>query len=271
MNPTVAVTGASGSIGRTLTGALTRDGWTVRRFVRHPSEPTDVAFDLARPVPDGALEGVEAIVHLAWPTKDRSSTAQRCAATATGELAAAGARIGARSILISSIAALSRPPSAYGAAKLLAEDAVHRTGGTVLRPGLILDGGGGPAVQLARLSRWPVVALPSPDRPFIYAVTMRDVVDAVIGTLTNGEPPQPDVHRALPLRVLVQRAGERSPKLIAPLPIGLVGAALRILARPLPPLRGITDSLGGLMGLPEQIWTPTTPFVITSRLEEESR
>ncbi|MBX3729462.1 MAG: TIGR01777 family oxidoreductase [Candidatus Sumerlaeia bacterium] len=64
----VAVTGSSGLIGRALVGALQGDGHEVVRLVRRPAGGAgEVYWDPAKGFPDGpgALEGCEAVVHLA--------------------------------------------------------------------------------------------------------------------------------------------------------------------------------------------------------------
>jgi UDP-glucose 4-epimerase len=66
--PIVLVTGAGGFVGRHLVPVLARDGWVVRHVVRHPSSDSDdVVIKSIGPDTDwsAALEGVEAVVHLA--------------------------------------------------------------------------------------------------------------------------------------------------------------------------------------------------------------
>jgi hypothetical protein len=63
----VAVTGASGLIGTALVGHLRGEGHTVQRFVRRPATAADeISWDpIAGTVDLAALEGVDAVIHLA--------------------------------------------------------------------------------------------------------------------------------------------------------------------------------------------------------------
>jgi len=66
--PAVLVTGANGFVGRHLSPALAREGWMVRRAVRHPSAKAgDVVIQSIGSETDWstALAGVDAVVHLA--------------------------------------------------------------------------------------------------------------------------------------------------------------------------------------------------------------
>ncbi|MBR0904508.1 NAD-dependent epimerase/dehydratase family protein [Bradyrhizobium liaoningense] len=66
--PVVLVTGASGFVGRHLTPALAREGWSVRRAVRSPKGIDDeVVVGSIGPETgwQAALEGADAVVHLA--------------------------------------------------------------------------------------------------------------------------------------------------------------------------------------------------------------
>ena len=66
MTGAVAITGASGLMGRHLCDSLLADGVPVRRLVRRPAfEPDEVTWDPATGADPRALEGVEAVVHLA--------------------------------------------------------------------------------------------------------------------------------------------------------------------------------------------------------------
>src|SRR6185503_8062372 len=62
----VAITGASGLVGRALLPFLTTGGHRVLRLVRGAAaEPDAVRWDPERATPLGALDGIDAVVHLA--------------------------------------------------------------------------------------------------------------------------------------------------------------------------------------------------------------
>ena len=62
----IAITGATGMLGRSLVPLLTTAGHTVRRLVRSRPGPGDILWDPERGVLDAAqLEGVDAVIHLA--------------------------------------------------------------------------------------------------------------------------------------------------------------------------------------------------------------
>jgi len=80
----VAITGASGFIGARLAAALTGRGDTVVALVRNPESAKRLAMPLqvvsadleAGPVPPGAFEGCDALVHLAGETISKRWTRQ---------------------------------------------------------------------------------------------------------------------------------------------------------------------------------------------------
>jgi hypothetical protein len=66
--PRIAITGASGLIGRRLSAALSAEGWTVERLVRHAPAPSaaEIHWDPAvGKIEESRLRGADAVIHLA--------------------------------------------------------------------------------------------------------------------------------------------------------------------------------------------------------------
>jgi uncharacterized protein len=94
---TVAITGATGLIGRPLVASLVADGHVVRRITRSPREPGDFAWDPnAGRLDPRALDGADAVVHLAGENiADRWTSARKVEIRRSREL---GTRLVAESI-----------------------------------------------------------------------------------------------------------------------------------------------------------------------------
>ncbi|MET3666003.1 ceramide reductase [Caulobacter sp. 1776] len=174
--PVVAVTGATGFLGRHLVRALAQDGWTPRVLVRrdpvHPFwrdiEVEVVAGDLRT---SGALarlcKGAEVVIHVAGLIKAASlegfSVVNRDGARAAA-LAARAA--GARFILVSSLAAREPQLSNYAASKRAGEDAVLEAfpEALIVRPPAIYGPGDTETLGLFELAaKSPVLPVLSPD------------------------------------------------------------------------------------------------------------
>jgi predicted dehydrogenase/nucleoside-diphosphate-sugar epimerase len=116
--PIVAVTGASGFLGRPLTRELARRGFRVRGIGRGKDPQQEgvhewVRADLSRDVPPEALEGAYAVVHLAAATSGGFPSHQRHSVEAAARVVDAAALAGvSRLVHISSISVV-RPPHGY--------------------------------------------------------------------------------------------------------------------------------------------------------------
>ena len=200
----VAVTGATGFLGRRLVKALAADGWTVRVLARRdtadPSwrglEPQMVIGDLANARALAALcEGAETVVHLAGLIKAASRAAfDRANVEGSRQVAIAAKAAGARLILVSSLAAREPQLSDYAASKRCGEDTAREIFGddlTVVRPPAIYGPGDLETVKLFQAAASSPF-LPVLDPAARLAVIHADDAAARIAALVK--TPRPGLH-----------------------------------------------------------------------------
>jgi uncharacterized protein YbjT (DUF2867 family) len=171
----VAVTGATGFLGRHLVRALVHDGWRPRVLVRrdpvHPFwrnlEVEVVTGDLRSP---GALnrlaDGAEVFIHVAGLIKAASLDGfNRVNQDGAHAAAVAAKAAGARLILVSSLAAREPSLSNYAASKRAGEEAVRAVdpNALIFRPPAIYGPGDTETLGLFQLAaRSPVLPVLSP-------------------------------------------------------------------------------------------------------------
>ncbi len=209
--PIVALTGATGFIGRHLLRELQRRGYRVRVLLRRPTSvaldaPSAVVGDIQRPGNmSAALADAFAVVHSAGLAPGMSGVPEddyRALNTdATVALALAAERAGVRRfVFMSSIRAQSgpavagvltearepQPQDAYGRSKLAAEIGLAQTGidWVALRPVLVFGPGvAGNMARLIRLARspWPLPLAGLPGRRSLLSLdNLAAAVDAVL-------------------------------------------------------------------------------------------
>ena len=172
----VAITGATGFLGRHLVHALAREGWTPRVLVRrdpvHPLwrdiEIEVVAGDLKTPgALDRLCDGARVVIHAAGLIK-AASLAGFNAVNRDGARAAALAagNAGARFILVSSLAAREPGLSNYAASKRAGEDATREAcpEALIVRPPAIYGPGDTETLALFELAaKSPILPVLSPE------------------------------------------------------------------------------------------------------------
>jgi nucleoside-diphosphate-sugar epimerase len=167
----VAVTGATGFLGRRLVPALVARGWRVRVLARRSApaiwgetSPDMVLGDLGDPAALRALAADAAvIIHGAGLIKARNRAAFH-AVNRDGAARVAEAAGGARVIQVSSLAAREPSLSDYAASKRAGEEAARAILGkrlTVIRPPAIYGPGDRETLGLFRLARAGAI-LPTP-------------------------------------------------------------------------------------------------------------
>lgn len=264
-SPLVALTGATGFIGRHLLADLPRRGFRVRVLLRRPAElPREatgaVVGDLARPQNmAAALRDVDAVIHsaaIAHAMSGRPEDDFRAINTeATVALARAAERAGVkRFVFLSSIRAQSgpiadevlteahapKPTDAYGRSKLAAEEGLAGLGLDWVALRLVLVYGSGAKGNMAALvaaarSPWPLPLAGLSGRRSLLAV---ENLAAAIDTVLKAPGP---LRRPLivadpePLTVAEMvaalRQGLGRPPALFPVPPALLGVGLRLLGR----------------------------------------
>ncbi|MCJ2018084.1 NAD(P)H-binding protein [Methylobacterium sp. E-065] len=265
MTGLIALTGATGFIGRHLLADLTARGYRVRVLLRRPTALPEgaasaVVGDLTRPINmAAALAGVDAVVHSAGLAHAMSGAPEDDYRTlnteATRKLAEAAARAKVRRfVFLSSIRAQvgpsasgsvgegdpAVPTDAYGRSKLEAERALAETGldWVALRPVLVYGAGvKGNMAALLRLARSPY-PLPlgglAARRSLISLESLSEAVDTVLrapgpvrAALIAADPDP----LSLPEMIAALRVGlGRGPGLV-PVPAGLLKLACRMTGR----------------------------------------
>ena len=265
MTGLVALTGATGFIGRHLLADLTARGYRVRVLLRRPVEvppgaASAVVGDLTRPINmAAALSDVDAVVHSAGLAHAMSGAPEddyrTLNAQATARLAEAAARAKVRRfVFLSSIRAQTgatapglvteadepRPTDAYGRSKREAELALAATGldWAALRPVLVYGPGAkGNLETLLRLARSPY-PLPLGGLRARRSLISLESLSAAIDTLLRAPEPlrapfiaaDPDP-LSLPEMLAALREGlGRRPGLL-PVPEPLLGLACRLTGR----------------------------------------
>lgn len=262
---TIALTGATGFIGRHLLAYLRARGYRVRLLLRRTSEDVPdadsaVIGDLARPVNmSQALEGAAAVVHsagIAHAMSGRPEDDYRAVNTdATLALARAAERAGVRRfVFLSSVRAQTGPSAkgivdesrepapddAYGRSKIAAEQGLATLGidWVALRPVLVygpgVKGNMASLVGLAR-SPWPLPLASLRARRSLLALdNLAEAVRVVAGA--EGPLRRPylvadDGALTLPQMIAAMRAGlGRRPGLL-PCPPSLLALAARAAGR----------------------------------------
>jgi nucleoside-diphosphate-sugar epimerase len=263
----VAVTGATGMLGRHLCAHFLRRGWEVRALVREPLRapgvPTGVRIgrcDLPETLDESLLAGADAVIHCAYATRitDRE-VARRVNEDGTRKVLDASRRAGVpRFVFVSTIAATAAAPSYYARSKYALEGLFDPSRDLIIRAGLILSREGGGLFQQMRETtrRTRLVPLFGGGRQPLQTVHVGDLCEAIAravergltGTLDVAEPDPPTM--AAFMHMLVSRLGVRC--VFLRLPFAPVLATVRVVeALRLPfPLR--SESLLGLKGLRQE-------------------
>ncbi|MER6566064.1 NAD(P)H-binding protein [Streptomyces sp. NPDC001093] len=256
----IAVTGATGNVGRTLVAELIRAGETVTAVARHigvedvPPGVRAVAADLGEPQSlTPALEGAKALFLLV-AGEDPAGILRRAAAAGVGKV-----------VLLSSQGAGTRPDTYAHAARFEAAVAESGLPFTVLRPGGLASNALAWAepVRRYRIAAAPFadVALPFVDPDDVAAVAAavlrEDGHDGVTYTLTGPEPTTPRQRAAAiaaalgePVTFVEQSREDAHAQMVRFMPPAVAEGTLAVLGSPTPEEQAVGADVARLLGRP---------------------
>lgn len=196
----VAVTGATGFLGRALVDQLVSAGSSVRALTRRPQPATRHVEWIEGDLDDAeALRqlctGAKTVFHLAALTKARSREIFMAVnATAAARLAELAREAGARRfVLVSSLAAREPHLSPYAASKAAAEAAVKEAAGdmdiAIVRPPAIIGPNDTATAQLLDGLKAGWLPVPGGRSSSTIAIMYVDDIARFILQLGDGEPP----------------------------------------------------------------------------------
>lgn len=201
MSP-IALTGASGFVGRAVAARLAAEGLRPRLLLRRPDPALEalaegvVRGDLRDPAALAALvEGAETVVHLGGLVAAvRPEAFHAVNAEATGRLAQAAAEAGVRRfLLVSSLAAREPGVSPYAASKRAAEallaEAAPGLARCVLRPPGVYGPGDRATLPIFRQLSAGLVAMPAVPGARFSLLFVEDLAAAVAALLSAPEAP----------------------------------------------------------------------------------
>jgi nucleoside-diphosphate-sugar epimerase len=257
----VAITGASGLIGRHLCDHLSDAGWRVRALVRNPAAFRRPGIERERiDLPDfvdqAAFAGIDTVIHAAYATRSTDlAAAQRVNEQGTANILAAARAAGVRKfVFISSLSAHAGATSYYGRSKLAIESRLDASRDLVIRPGLVLAADGGLALRMWQsVARSSIVPIFDRGRQMVQTIHIDDLCTAVeravemdlSGVLNLAEPV------AIPMSELLAifaRASGTKPFLL-PIPSAPALLALRVLESAHVPLPVTAENLRGLRSM----------------------
>jgi len=253
----IAITGATGFVGREVVRQAVAAGYPLRAIVRDPREARGLAEAgvelfhgnvIHAPTLEGAFTGCKAVIHLVGIINEwKENTFQRTHVDATTNVLDAAKRAGVkRFVHMSALGTRADAVSRYHQTKWAAEEAVRKSGlaWTILRPSLIYGPGDRSVNVLAKLVRLsPLVPVLGNGNSKVQPIAVENVAASFVAAIRNDGavgktydlcgPAAFTWNELYDQLLTVQHL--RRPKLHVPLPVARLQAALIEKMSPYPP------------------------------------
>lgn len=227
----ILITGTEGFLGSAFEQALGQEGHVIIGTSRREGVPNRRHFDLLDRKFQGDLQGVEAVLHLAYSPRPED---EKSNIEGTQALFRKAKEDGVtRQILFSSYSASRNASTAYGRSKYILEDFFLTQGGEVVRPGLVAGPGGLFQRIFSLVTKFPLcVPLIGSGKGVLPFIALSDLVLAVKRILESEPMGAREYNlfstKLLTLRELVELLLRKSgaSKLVVPVPLwcALAGA-----------------------------------------------
>ena len=190
----IALTGASGFLGRRMIPALNSAGWRVRAFARNAAQNlADVSETVVGDLGDEAAlarltSEVDGVIHAAGLIKARNKETF-FDVNAGGVHRLAASCPGKRLVLVSSLAAREPTLSDYAASKRAGEETARALSGsklTVVRPPAIYGAGDRESLVLFKAAAGPVMPVPGATHARLAVAEVDDVAAIIVNLLDQG-------------------------------------------------------------------------------------
>lgn len=250
----IAVTGATGFVGRAVVKQALAEGYRVRAIVRDPREAADLGCELFHgnvlyaPALAGAFADVKCVIHLVGIIAEKQeNTFDRVHREATENVIAEAKQAGVkRFIHMSALGTRAEGRSQYHQTKWAGEEAVRKSGlaWTIFRPSLVYGPGNKSISVLAKVAKWlPVVPVLGTGESKVQPVAVDVVAKSFVTAVRTDEAVQKTYDLCGPAAFtwnelydkLLAVQGLRKPKLHLPLPVARVQACLMEKLLPNPP------------------------------------
>ncbi len=238
----LVVTGATGYIGRHLVRSAAARGWDVTAASRErPAGPGGpwIPYRLEEPLAADLFPLGATVMHLAADTRGGSDGGEDGEVAAAQRLLETARERRLRIVFVSSQAARSDAPTAYGRAKWRVERLVLQAGGKVVRPGLVYGGRPGGLYQQLLKQVQDTVALPALlPAPRVQPIHVEDLVEGLLRIVERDDARVSEYNLAAPEPVsftaflrLLATVRLRRRRAFVPVPTAVLGPAVRVANR----------------------------------------